>query len=667
VTTIYKKMGGSIKGNQVRFIMHVSQQKSGQADDQKAPAKLVGEPNPPGFDGRGLATLEVELEGIAGEGDFTKRFPEKNKTDGLIPELKYDADDHQNPKHGPEELAAKAAEKHAVDKGKMSDNEVSDGARDAMAASQKAGKASTATGDQGAMGHAAAAESAGTEHAQAAMHHTNAADAHDDQQKEAMRKGNFGAARAHGDAVDAHRDAADAHGKMTSNVWTDEARQAATEARQKSGGAAAASGKTSGTSGSAGAIGSAKDASTLSKGADSAEDHEQAAGAHQAAAAQHQQAARGGAGATPQGMQAHAQAAQAHTAAAQAHEKAANLKRGMLAAHNQNSDHLQMPPHDASKSAASASVRAEHGPSRQMALTALDHSHDDNSPQAAKYHEKAAEQHEQAATDLRSQGGSDDHASRHDEAGALHRKAASLHSATINARRNPMKLSTTEREGLVNLLAVNCACRPAELKGMTDDKLIGLRKALQKFVANTKAEGSNADVVGGTGTDQAGGAGLKSEHQTAGEDVSKVRNDEEDDEHKKKTDNVTTIQNWLRNNNAPPALVSLINGAVENMNRDKAARVSRIVGNVRNEERRRELFNTYMGKSIEELKQMEELVAPARNSFVIPPELANYLGAGGGPVDNANYLTVEDQDDILPMPTINWQEEVQSRRKQDAV
>ena len=565
VTTIYKKMGGGIKGNaKVAFTMNVTQQKSGQADDPKAPAKLVGEPNPPGFDGRGLATLETDLEGIAGEGDFTRRFPEKNKSDGLIPELHFDADDHQGPKHGPAELAAEAARKRHIDKGKLSDN-----------------------------------------------------------------------------------------------VWTDEAREAAREAQQRSAGANASSAQTPGQTG---AKQSSGDAAALSKRADSPEEHEKAAGAHQAAAQQHAEKARGGAGATPQSMQAHAQAAKAHQAAADAHDRAASLKHAALA-HNQGpDDHLQMPPHDASKSAASASVRAEHGPSRQMALTALDHSHDNNPSQAAKYHEKAADQHQEAATDLRSQGGSEEQASRHDEAGALHRKAASLHSATMNWRQ-PMGLSTREREGLIGLLAVNCNVQPSTLNRLGDEKLIGLRRALQKFVTNTFAEGSNAGASG-SGSTQAGGAGTKSEHQTAGEDVSKVRNEDDDEEKKKSTQNMSMDE---YEQTLPPEGRAMWQQIRNMMNRDKGARVARIVANVRDPERKRVLTDKYMAKTLNELKDIEELVAPVRNTFVIDRELASYLGAGGGPVDNASgYMSKEEEEDILPLPTINWQEE-SARKKQDAV
>jgi len=79
------------------------------------------------------------------------------------------------------------------------------------------------------------------------------------------------------------------------------------------------------------------------------------------------------------------------------------------------------------------------------------------------------------------------------------------------------------------------------------------------------------------------------------------------------------------------------------------------------------LTDKYMAKTLNELKDIEELVAPVRNTFVIDRELASYLGAGGGPVDNASgYMSKEEEEDILPLPTINWQEE-SARKKQDAV
>lgn len=87
--------------------------------------------------------------------------------------------------------------------------------------------------------------------------------------------------------------------------------------------------------------------------------------------------------------------------------------------------------HDISKQAAQASIRAEHLKGRGHALDALDHSKGGDSESAVGSHVLAAKQHEKAATDCRIDG-REGEAERHDEAAGLHRKAASMHAATLN-------------------------------------------------------------------------------------------------------------------------------------------------------------------------------------------------------------------------------------------
>jgi hypothetical protein len=102
------------------------------------------------------------------------------------------------------------------------------------------------------------------------------------------------------------------------------------------------------------------------------------------------------------------------------------------------------------------------------------------------------------------------------------------------------------------------------------------------------------------------------------------------------------------------------------MNRDKARLVGRLTANVRHDERRRMLQDSLMRKPLDELHLMAEMVQPTRNAAPqVSQELANYLGAGGGPVDNVGggYMTAEEEGDVLPMPTINWNEVVDERRQ----
>jgi hypothetical protein len=95
-----------------------------------------------------------------------------------------------------------------------------------------------------------------------------------------------------------------------------------------------------------------------------------------------------------------------------------------------------MDPHNASREAAGASVMAEHGPSREHALTALDHSGNGYGDNAADSHIDAAKSHDKAAKKFRKDG-DEASAQEHENAAMLHRRAASCHATTMNIESDP--------------------------------------------------------------------------------------------------------------------------------------------------------------------------------------------------------------------------------------
>lgn len=157
----------------------------------------------------------------------------------------------------------------------------------------------------------------------------------------------------------------------------------------------------------------------------------------------------------------------------------------------------------ASRQAVSASLGTDHGDAHDHALGAMGAVRSEDTAGASGFHEKAAKAHEKKATELRKAGDAFG-ADQHDQAGALHRKAKSMHDAVMNRKNNTtsnqgtaMKKITTRTQAIA-VLTANCSCEKTRqvYNGLPDGDVIKL--------ANAKAEGSNADAQGG-GTVQAGG------------------------------------------------------------------------------------------------------------------------------------------------------------------
>lgn len=130
----------------------------------------------------------------------------------------------------------------------------------------------------------------------------------------------------------------------------------------------------------------------------------------------------------------------------------------------------------------------------------------------------------------------------------------------------------------------------------------------------------------------------------------------------------TNEQKWFAS--APPRIQSAVRNAMEIEHRERQSLVSRLVANVSDQKTRNRLTTNYMQKPLDELRDILALLPPqqALNAYQSGDmflSTANYLGAGGGPLTNrAN--TIDPNEDLLPLPTLNYAELAREQRQQKA-
>lgn len=116
---------------------------------------------------------------------------------------------------------------------------------------------------------------------------------------------------------------------------------------------------------------------------------------------------------------------------------------------------------------------------------------------------------------------------------------------------------------------------------------------------------------------------------------------------------------------ASPEEQAVWNNAVRVEREQRVAIVSQLVANIADEPTRKATFNMLFVKPLDELRTLQLIAAPAgqvNNGVLRPaaaeqdPYAAHFLGAAGGAIVG-NAAGIADRDNILPLPTINWQEE----------
>lgn len=324
--------------------------------------------------------------------------------------------------------------------------------------------------------------------------------------------------------------------------------------------------------------------------------------------------------------------------------------------------------HYTSKEAATQSLRTEHDGAFKHAQAAMKASKVKDSKGAADSHIKAAEAHETAATEARKKNDGEA-AYENDRAAALHRKAASIHTATpsqagaVTNQGDPVMAAT--REQMLARLTANCNCdkdkaafnslsdatlnalftkktAPGKKKGqppMMDDEDQEDEEEPEFNADGSKAEGSNATATG-SGTTQAGGKGTKDEYDTG----------------------VTTTnaaKAWLEK--APPEVAAVFNHGLQQMQNEKVRIVRHLTANSTGEARKAAI-QVYHKMGLPELRLLAAAspMAPTQNSFIPVPEadpVALYYGAAGmGNPLTANTEGSDDKDLVLESATLNFSE-----------
>lgn len=307
--------------------------------------------------------------------------------------------------------------------------------------------------------------------------------------------------------------------------------------------------------------------------------------------------------------------------------------------------------HEASKQASMASVGTAHEPVAGHAITAIQSSQAGNSPDAAAAHKKAASMHDTAATQSMKSGdmeGSDNHAN----AAMLHRKAASLHTACPMAAPTGNKGGSQvafNRKAAVAKLTANCKC--------SDDR-----------AAFNKMSDATLQMLTNVGQGQAVGGGDGGSIQAGGEEDAESEIDPSVDPEKPKKavkskmgpeGGESTMNELLKK--ASPRDRQTWDVAQRIATNHRVSLVQKLVGHIKDDEKRKKMAGTYNSMDIGQLEAFVENMPPTQNqqqqqgrNHPTEPSF-NYLGAGGfaegGTVtDNADGF---DKSDILPLPTIN--------------
>lgn len=289
---------------------------------------------------------------------------------------------------------------------------------------------------------------------------------------------------------------------------------------------------------------------------------------------------------------------------------------------------------------------------------------------AAWAHGDAAEEHQKLAASSKNEAVRMHHegqAAKHEQAQKLHQMASdSMFAKPAPASTAITKPATTNqseeemtRSEILTRLVRNCGCQEdvAALNALTTETLTGIWNAKGgKGGKGTKAEGSNADVIGSGDFEQAGGEGEDSED-------SNYENDEGDlDPDKVK---VSSKEAFTGNSRKTPIQRRLTPDELEvwneaqQMRDEKKKRIAfRLTANWSGDpvKRKRLMSQLLNNKTKEQLEEMAAFLPPSvnRRDFVQGEAVAPvYLGAAGGGVNN--HLTDNaDSDDILPLPVTNW-------------
>lgn len=231
-----------------------------------------------------------------------------------------------------------------------------------------------------------------------------------------------------------------------------------------------------------------------------------------------------------------------------------------------------------------------------------------------------------------------------------------------------MALTANQRQEIVTILTTNCDCWKGDattLNAFPDDKLAKLKTAYDSAVVANQVVSAVKETFGESLTVNTTSATLKEAAQKlattpapASPPPVPAPTANANGTVTLTTDQWTQIQNTL---NDVKGVVANIKTAEET---EKDQLVSRLTANVGNADVKKSMQVKFKSYPIGVLRDMASILPPTVNADplaqFLPP---NYLGAAGGPTTLITANTNDDQNDILQLPTTNWEVEAELQRR----
>lgn len=246
-----------------------------------------------------------------------------------------------------------------------------------------------------------------------------------------------------------------------------------------------------------------------------------------------------------------------------------------------------------------------------------------------------------------------------------------------NTGETSMPLSADQRNELVTYITTNCDCwkgddAPAILNGMTDDRLTKVKQGVEKAkreeaVANAARKGFMDGDKGYT-YDATRGTFVRNVDNSPPPQIappvpsSAVAPSVPTALPVPAIPAVNTLptqptqppsmSQWMADPNIPLEVKNIISNATNVLNREKEMLINQLTSHLP-EQQKKEMGALFANKSVDELRALTMLL-PQRGpqQVVLPPELS-YLAAS---VPATNTRPSLDQDDILPLPVMAWED-----------
>lgn len=341
-----------------------------------------------------------------------------------------------------------------------------------------------------------------------------------------------------------------------------------------------------------------------------------------------------------------------------------------------------------------------------------------NKDRQAKEHGKAADAH-MAAAEAHDKIGNRELADKHLKAAEEH--TAKAHSLTKNQREEPMT-----REQMISHLTTNCKAWSGSgdkdiLANLSDSKLrqlvldapvankegkcpecggkmvdgecedcgykedvendrYGSPEAKARAVAATTAAGKSPGTAAGAGAGATGASVTTKSpkmNECGGGDMKPTKNQQDATTNSNGKAKQMTTNEWLAA--APPEVQSVVRNALAVEQRERQHLVSRLTANVADEAERKRIGDSLINEDLAKLRMLASLIPTANqgrgqptvngfrddgNPMFTFESGPNYRGAAAGPTNNQHQPIVNEADDndVLPLPVINWEELVKEQK-----